>query len=492
MSIGYCKKTRRQFLVGSGKSMLLLPLLPSLLPKEVLAQSAAQQRRMMLFWFDHNNLSNLWPARNAATQAVGSAGVRQSLLSSLGSATQISSVFANNRYQSLINRNQITMLRGFDTAVAYGPGHGNFTLASGAGRNSEGNFPTFDTIIEASRTVYPTTTPSSVRRVMRVNTAGGQAFYQKVGNSVQGLPNYAGYQIENFYNEVFGSLTGGTVPVQDLTNQYKSNILNRVYGSFTSFRSNRRISSEDRARLDQHMSYISDRQNSLASMVPPTPPSASCVRPPLASDVRNNPVLYHNMYFDLLSLAFKCNVSKMGVMMMDAHDPRWISSLNINGQGMHGAIHGEFGNDLQLRAFQNWWGYFTNLIADRFLAPLDMQEGNTGRTYIDNMITGMVCVGGTHGLGGDGGHSGLDSQQILIGSMGGRLRSGNYVNMPSVNNRNMPYNCFLLTLLNLMGVPPSEYAAATSNGQGFGFYEGFGNNHPFASRFYQPITEVLT
>ncbi len=492
MSIGYCKKSRRQFLVGTGKSMLLLPLLPSLLPKEVMAQSAADQRRMMLFWFDHNNLTNLWPARSAATTPVGSIGIRQSLLSSLGTATTISPVFSNTRYQSLINRNQITMLRGFDTAVAYGPGHGNFTLASGAGRNSEGNHPTFDTVVEASRTVYPTTTPSSVRKVMRVNTAGGEAFYQKVGSSIQGLPNYAGYQISNFYNEVFGSLTGGTVPVQDLTNQFKSNILNRVHASFVSFRGNRRISSEDRARLDQHMTYISDQQSSFANMQPPPAPSASCVRPTLANDVQNNPVLYHNMYFDLLSLAFRCNVSKMGVMLMDAHDPQWIPSLNLGGVGMHGAIHGEFGNDIQLRAFRNWWGYFANLIADRFLAPLDVQEGNTGRTYIDNMITGMLCAGGSHSLGGDGGHSGLDSQQILIGSMGGRLRAGNYVNMPSTNGRNMPYNTFLLTMLNLMGVPASEYASATSDGRGFGFYEGFGSNHPFASRFYQPITEILT
>lgn len=103
----------------------------------------------------------------------------------------------------------------------------------------------------------------------------------------------------------------------------------------------------------------------------------------------------------------------------------------------------------------------------------------------------MLCVGGVHTLGNDGGHAGLDSQQVLIGNMGGALRSGNYVSLPNSGGKNLPYNCFLLTLLRLMGVPSSEYVYATPDGQGFGYY-GFPNNHPFRSRFYQPITEVLT
>ncbi|MNT61097.1 hypothetical protein D3C72_1987160 [compost metagenome] len=158
-------------------------------------------------------------------------------------------------------------------------------------------------------------------------------------------------------------------------------------------------------------------------------------------------------------------------------------------------MHGDVGTANQRIAYEVWWKYFTNLIADRFLAPLDVMEGNTGRTYIQNMVTGMLCTGGMQDLGGDAGHNGMDNQQVLIGSMGGELRSGRFVVMPTKSPYTMtgtPYNMFLITLLKLMGVPPSEYAFATPNGQGFGYYGGFPADHPLKARFYQPITEILT
>jgi hypothetical protein len=75
------------------------------------------------------------------------------------------------------------------------------------------------------------------------------------------------------------------------------------------------------------------------------------------------------------------------------------------------------------------------------------------------------------------------------------LRSGRYVALPVkklYTMTGMPYNCFLLTLLQLMGIPQSEYAFATPNGQGFGYYGGFPADHPLKSRFYSPISEILT
>ncbi len=490
MSMYYCKKTRRQFLVGAGKSLLALPLLPSLLSREAQAQTAVAARRLMLFWFDHLTLSELWPNRAAATSVVGTSGARQSLLSSLGSASSISPVLSNSRYSSIITRNQMSILRGFETSIIYGPVHNNFAMA--AGQSIEGSHPTIDSIIEASRTVYPTSTPAGVRKALRVNFNGGQFFYQRVGGNIQGLPDYNGSEITTFYNEVFSSLTGGTVPVQDLTNQMKSNILNRVHSAFTSFRSGRKISADDRSRLDQHMDYVSDLQRNYASVMPPV--VNSCARPSAPpAGAGSNPAQYSPIYMDLLAVAFKCGLSKFGTMAFESDDPRWIPSLDINNQSMHAVMHGDFGQDLKLRAYRNWWTYHMNMIADRFIAPLDEQEGNTGRTYLDNMATALICAGGCHTLNqGDGGHNGWDSQQILLGSMGGRLRSGNYTVMPRTNGRDFPYNTFLITLMQLMGVPSGEYSAFATNQQGFGSYSGFEANHPFTSRFYQPITEVLT
>lgn len=471
--------------------MLALPLLPSLLPSEVFAQTVQANRRMMLFLFDHGNLTTLWPQRSFATQNVGSHGARQIPLRTVARSA-ISPILSNNRYEAIKNNDQLTILRGFDTAVAYGSAHGNFGLACAAERNSEGNHPTLDTVVERSTTVYPSSTPSSVRKALRINLLGVSFFYDKVGDRVQLLPNYNS-NIRTFYNEVFSSLTNGTTPAPvDNTNQVKSNILNKVYESFSSFKNNRRISADDRARLDQHMGFISDLQSSFAAAVPPTPPSPSCNRPNDPGDIQNNPLAYNRLYMELLAIAFKCGLTKFSSMVVDASLwPSWIPGLTIpSNTDFHNVVHGSNGGPLQEQLFGAWWTYYAGMIADHFLANLQDIEGNTGRSYMENMITGMICAGGLHTLGHDGGHAGLDSQQILIGNMGGALRSGNYVSLPTSGGRNLPYNCFLITLLQLMGVPPSEYAYATADGRGFGFY-GFGNNHPFSSRFYQPVTEVM-
>lgn len=493
MSIKFCKKTRRQFLQGAGKSMLAVPFLPSLLSREALAQVASAPKRLMLFHMDHGNINEIWPSRSVATQSVGSSGANEILLRSLGNNLAVSPVFRNARYGSLLNSDQMTIVRGFDMGSDSGPAHGNQFLSCAEGRYSDGNFPTMDSILENSSTLYPAgSTGPNVRKALRASVDHPGLFFQKVGSTVQVLPSYSNYQLPNFYNEVFASLTGGTVTPPDMTNQFKSNILNRVHASFTSFRSNRRISSDDQSRLTQHMDYISDIQRRFASIVPPT--TVSCGRPaepPQSARFDRNAGT--RAYLDLLAIAFKCGITKVGAFSFDAHDPQWMTDLAfLNGQGFHTAVHGTFGAATQQTALTNWWRFNSDVIADHFLAPLDEEEGLTGRTYIDNMVTTMISAGGIHSLGNDGGHSGADSQQIMIGSMGGRLRAGRYVAMPESNGRRVPLNCYLITLLNLMGVSPSEYVSATPNGLGFGSYSGFGSNHPYQSRFYQPVTEILT
>lgn len=494
MSMYYCKKSRRQFLIGAGKTMLALPLLPSLMPVEAFAQSTEAPRRLMMFWFDHNNLNLMWPQKSSAVTAVGTSGAKEVLLRNLGSTSAFSTVLNNARYESLKNADQLSIIRGLDASIVFGSSHGNFPLAQAMDRNSEGAYPTIDTVLEASKTLYPDSTPASVRKAIRVDLLGaGGLFYQKVGSSVQVVPGYNSTGLTKFYNEVFSGLTGGTTTPSDNTNQLKSNILNRVFGAYTDFKNSRRISADDKARLDQHMGYISDLQKSLSAAVPPSTPT--CTKPN-APGSPVDPAVYNALYLDLLAQAFKCGLTKVGVMAFEGHDPQWIPGLSGLGTNVHDAMHGGVGNAKQQIAYEVWWRYFTNLIADRFLAPLDVQEANTGKTYIENMLTAMLCAGGLQDLGGDNAHMGLDNQQVLIGSMGGRLRSGRYTLMPLGNNKwealNTPYNCFLLTLLQLMGIPQSEYAYATPDGKGFGYYGGFRADHPLKSRFYTPITEILT
>jgi hypothetical protein len=492
MSIYFCPKTRRQFLVGSGKALLTLPFLPSLITETALAQQmATPPKRTMLFLFEHCNLNEIWPQKSVATSAVGSLGIRDVNLSSLGPIASHSYAFANPRYEVLKNAGLMTYMRGFKQDGWNGC-HGDMYLSAvGSSRNSaDYQRPTADQVFENSQTLYPAGTPQSVRKAIRITLGGFNIFNHKVGNSIIRPPIYEGLQIQNFYNDVFGSLTGGTTPVNDLTNQFKSNILNRVMGSYSSFSSNRRISSEDRQRVTTHLDLLSDLQNNFATLSQ-NQQQITCSQPASPGNIGYSPVDYTRVYLSLLAVAFRCGLTKFGTLMFESHDPQWVPNLGVS--DFHGAIHGGQGAAIQLRAFQNWWRYLSNSIADNFLAPLDQMEGTSGKTYLENMITGMIATGACHPnqAGNDGGHGGYDSQQILIGNMGGALRSGRYYNM-NVQGSDYPYNSFLITLFHLMGIPPSEYAFATPDGRGFGLYTGYGANYRFSSRFYSPILEALT
>ena len=94
-----------------------------------------------------------------------------------------------------------------------------------------------------------------------------------------------------------------------------------------------------------------------------------------------------------------------------------------------------------------------------------------------------------------GNHYEFDLQHVMFGSMGGKLRAGRYYSVPgtqwSTTDLFLPHNCFVMTLLTLMGVPASEYRLNSSvAGKGFGYYK-MGPNTKWGSRIYSPITEML-
>jgi hypothetical protein len=510
MSVVTCKKTRRQFLVGAGNTLLALPFLPSLVAQTAAAQTMSAQRKLMVFWFDHNTMLEYWPNRSIATTPIGSSGARETLLKNLPNAEALSPLMTHSLLDSLRREDKITMIRGFE--MLGGGGHGYWPVGGNVVFNSKyeieenpENFPTFDTFIESSRSVYPTSTPSTVRKALRVSIQHGQTTaYQKIGNILQPLPAYGAfeqdfdwntqrrstYSLVVMYNDLFGSMTNGTTLPQDNTNQLKTNILNRVFGSFQAFRSNRKISSSDIARVDQHLGYLSDLQRRFAATQPPA--TLSCTRPSTPSATLTDPVVFTPIYLSMLALAFKCGLTKFGSLYFDSHDPKWLPGLSLgDAPDFHAGIHGSHGTALRNSTYRiyNKWGL--DQIATHFLTPLNEMEGNTGRTYLDNMATVILSQAGYESANGGSSHTSYDMHQIILGSMSGAIRAGRYVSFPEVQGRLLPYNTFMITLLQLMGVPESEYSVHATGGRGFGKYVSSTGN-PYASRFYTPVSEILT
>ena len=506
MGIVYNRKTRRQFLVGSGKTLLALPFLPSLFGSDALAQAAFQpSRRLMIMLLGHANPEEFWPRTSFATDSVnGSPYIKDKLLSSLATSTDISPLLGHSVYNQLRQQNQLTIVRGL--RAIKGTGHnlgalgGNVETASGAIIQGDNNWPTFDSLIENSPSVYPNTTPSNVTKAIRVNLDQVSSFLQKTGsvakyNSIYGYDGNKYYSDIKYYTlpvlyaDIFKGLTNGTATPIDSTNLVKTNILNRVHQSFSSFKSSRKISGDDLARLDQHLGFISDLQRSLNSL----PQSLSCNTPgtPLKS---SDAAVYTPLYFELMALAFKCGLTKFGAICPgDGPTP----GLTLpQGVELHGALHGGDPKYQSLKgpAYKSTYTYGYDMLASRFLAPLNELEGNTGRSYIDNMATVVLTQMSIESIAGGSGHDSTDCQQMLIGSMGGRMRSGKYLFFPPYVPHylnGLPHNALTTTLLELMGVPKSEYSLVSSGGKGYGFYDTPRSDNPFISRYYDPITELL-
>jgi hypothetical protein len=479
-------------LVGTGSTLLALPLLPSLLPSVAQAQAAQSSTRMMNFIFNHHAESAYWPARSIATTSVGTIGVKERLLSGMGSSasTVISPFLSNPLYNTLLAQDQITLARGLTVQLSDGNGHvtramgGHTVDECGSTSTNPNHRSTFDYIVEKSPTVYPTS--AGLTKSIRIDLGGCWTFVQREGTrSVN--PNAYNYDYENtvltMYNAVFGSLTAGTTSPTDLTNQHKTNILNRVFPAFQSYRNSRKISADDKVRLDQHLGFISDMQNNLKGVTP----AFTCSKP--SAPVVGTNMAVNGLYVDLVVLAMKCGLTRFATLHFEYQDPTWLPGYT-GGSGFHGIMHGDKGLAAQHNAYESLQKFGYNLIADRFLTPLNVQEGNTGRTYADNMITTALSALGMQGPTETGNHNDDDLQHVIFGSMGGKLRAGRYYALPNTNSRYLPHNTFVMTLLNLMGVPASEYSTNSSvAGQGFGYYSS--SSSPYGTRIYTPITEML-
>ena len=386
-------------------------------------------------------------------------------------------------------------------------GHGSQYLSGSSQRVDQYNplpFPSIDTIFEASSSLYPSSTPTNVKKVIRLDNGDIESSFKKVGSQIVPVPGYTGpVQI---YKDLFSNLSGGAPVEVDPSLKLKKSILNKVFLSFSSVRSSRRISSEDKLRLDEHMGLISDLEKKISS-TSTVGTSASCSKP-TAPTVDGNYLDLNKLSLQLMSLAIKCGLSKVFVTDYEGHVGSGVSVLPKNVSFHNGIIHNNEGQnytDAQINDYFNaWMKWHLDLIAENFLNALDVEEGVSGRTYLDNMLSAVLTEGGVDKAPGL--HTCFDYQPILFGTMGGYLKGDRYTVLPTkveqiyshVYNYRVPYNCLLITFLEAMKIPKSEYAAL-NGGNGFGIYKAgqFGEialpeyNKYYGHRFYSPITEII-
>ena len=90
------------------------------------------------------------------------------------------------------------------------------------------------------------------------------------------------------------------------------------------------------------MGFLSDLQRGLNVAIAPT---MNCINPSEPVNIYDQ-IVYNAIYMDLLAVAFKCGLTKLGVMSFENQESPWLPGLSLpSGVGLHGGMHGPIGID---------------------------------------------------------------------------------------------------------------------------------------------------
>jgi hypothetical protein len=278
-------------------------------------------------------------------------------------------------------------------------------------------------------------------------------------------------------------------PALAQTRALQKSVLDSVLDSATTLRT--KLSTGDQARIDQYMTSVRDLEKLVAApamQVTGGGPGMGCTgmpRPPEAYADMNTPPDYSrethsNLMIQLVTMAFACDLTRTVTFMLDdarsdfvySHVPMrsfnmpaagTLSSPQANAgtlaspgtntcAGYHGLQHA--GNTNDGFATISWWmAYKANQMAQALLA---LPEGTGTGTVLDSTVIHLGC--GMHG----GNHDGLHLPIVLIGSGGGVLKQGQFIN--SWSNPDAPGGGVRLANLHLTLIQKVFGSSVTSFG----------------------------
>ena len=493
----YNRMTRRMFLQGTGGSLLSMPFLTSLLPRQAWGQSSTGIKRYISLFSSyevgHNSLwlpriggsiTNLVQPNRTLSPGGGHHTVRWQPLSEFvpNASTALAPLYGTNLNSHLQHLN---IMRGLDYAFRYGHGGGHIMGALPDAEGARGalpQIPTIDTILAANATFNP-----SRRHIFAGATGGWEGF--SIGAS--GTRSTLISELQPLYNVLFDNGNfpeGGSGPVQ--TGHPRRDALSRAVQDYNRMINSRNISAQDRIALTDAMDKMSDVQRGLSGAVT-TPASCShrsLQRPytsiaNIASSEANSRLLV-----DMLTAAIMCDTARVmtiGVNMpYDQYSGFTDPVFNYVGDWHQEISHVPFGVT-NGRVNWEWVGYRQALMVSRIFAPLIRNlaaatDPSNGQSYLYNSLVHLSYESGqVHGHG--------SQPTILAGNAGGAITSGNYIdysdrakgafegadnfsNNPSASNFSnnyygVSYNRLLVTILQAMGMTGSQYEVDSRNAQ---------------------------
>lgn len=489
--------TRRQLLFGAGGAMLALPVLPSLLTKTAYGQDPTFTRKPRLYWLctDHGAAfeTSMFPSPALATNKqllfsdheIRSGALTSTVSGDQRSVSPILSASSSRFSEALVGK--MNVLYGLDVPfyIAHSTGiHlGNYARNDGNGGDGvavqDRPRPTIDQILAWSSDFYPDL--STIReRSMIMSSRPVSWNYSEPAKRQGSIDNVRGESSSRaLFDKIFVPEPTGPAP--------RAPVVDKVLESYKRLRNgNRRLSAADKQRLDDHMARIAELERKLNA-------TASCggvARPSDDADrhLDSSPedaIAYGKLWNEVVAAAFVCGTSRIGVLGYGSTD-----KLVAYGGDWHQEVAHQWQlADRQELIKQSYQRVFEGILLD-LAAELDIEEA-PGMTYLDNSLLVWSQESGMST------HDSVTVPVVTFGSAAGYFKTGVIADYRRVGNPSstydpgaggkqylgLLYNQWLATVLQSMGIPPSDFERWNHQGYGVPYVSTESWTPPYAKHY---------
>lgn len=466
--------TRRHFLRGAGGFTLALPLLPSLMPRGAGAKgnsgipprfvSICTQHGAVWEDFMHPGQDTLGESMNYAGHTIRRGDLEVAVQ---GDRASLSSVLSGS--SELLTPElaaKINVIRGLDVPFYIGHhrgGHlGNWAANDGNGEDGQvqqgSPTPSIDQVLAYSDAFYGDLGAVLERSMIVADSHSyGWSSPQTQSGEIVQMP--AEISSLALFNRIF-------VPEEEEASP-RPPVVDRVLENYNSLRqSNRRLSSRDRQRLDEHIERIDELQRRLAVTVScgdVDVPATDSTEPFYDPSYHVNPALqadFWSLFNDVIVTAFLCGTSKIAVLgvthLFNDYAGDWHQDVAHQAHLPDGDRQG------------NLWAAnqatFEGVMLD-LIAKLDVDEGD-GSTVLDNTLVQWTQESGPFT------HESIDTTVVTAGGAGGCLRTGQFIDYRNTDvlaeeefyqgtpvrlHPGLLHQQYLGSALQAMGLQPSDY-----------------------------------
>jgi hypothetical protein len=479
---------RRQFLRGSGGLLLAIPFLPSLLPRGARAASTAKPRFFVNLSTKNGGSwnENMFPPDSMLTESMTYASRtirRGDLVPTVSGGQSIISNVVAGATSKMTPRilSKMNVIRGWDMPWALGHHTGGFlgNYARNDGTYGMGKeIPTLDQVMAYSPSFYPDVSGILMRSMHLGSVDANKAVSWYWANAATKSGDIVAIPGTDDNQALFKKIF--VAPTAPMTQQ-RTAVIDRVFQNYQRLRqSNRRLSTSDAQRLDDHLTRLQEIQRrskvviSCQGVQAPAQSAAPYWVYPGPRGVVNS-VPAFQLLNDVIVAAFMCGTCRIATLDADAALAGF-TDYQGGYQGttdFHGLIHlssqtGDpaIAKTAQSMIYPTWQRYFENVFLD-LITKLDVDDGS-GSSLLDNAL--VVWEQEAASIT----HTTMGMQVVAAGGAGGALKTGSYIDYrntaisrPFAGGANqifspgLVWNQWMGVKLQAMEVQPSEYEIPT-------------------------------